>query len=268
MANKKKHIKLGEIEKKNIFSVPDQYFSSSALQAGGNLVSKKSALSRNIYQIPDQYFEELSFAIVTKIKAEKTLAEKTLKQNVFSVPGLYFEKQVDQILDKISSEKIVGDLKQTMYSVPEEYFDSLANDIQKRTTGKDVYKLPQQDFIPSLNPTYKYAVAAGIAVMIVLGGLRYFYPGEKIETAERKKIPAQISAEKLIAALSKKEIQAYLDLQDNVETADIVEISSQKKKDKIEEHFQQYILPEKLKKKEKQDLEIEIEDINIEDLEI
>jgi hypothetical protein len=125
---------LAEIEKTNVFSVPEGYFLTFDKQIlerikahnpliGGEKISPFMPASELLSEVPEGYFDSLPGIILRKIKrAESDNADEELKQlspmlysiqneNVFSVPAGYFENLPNTIIDAVKPQAKIVALK-------------------------------------------------------------------------------------------------------------------------------------------------------------
>ncbi len=189
---------LAEVQKKNVFTVPDGYFET--LRSNLLISVKEKAVNQTIKiaDLPEGYFENLSTAILDKIKTQQkntiakelvTLSEvlQSLQQKkLFDVPEGYFENLCTTILDKIkknSNNTIEEEIKElsplmkslqqiNVFEMPEGYFNTApyaiidAAKAAKITTAK-IVSMPKSGFF------FRYAAAAIITGVIAFGTYKY-----------------------------------------------------------------------------------------------
>ncbi len=105
---------LAKIEKENVFSVPEGYFDTLAIDLYKKL--NIDLIGVNNLSVPENYFENLSREILNKIKDSEIDAAQELRklspmlysiqnEKVFNVPTGYFQNLPDNILNKISDRQ-------------------------------------------------------------------------------------------------------------------------------------------------------------------
>jgi hypothetical protein len=180
MSKKGQNIKIEELEKKNVFSVPENYF------------------------------EKLPFEIIQKIEEKNPLTKQVFSKNVFQLPEGYFDNLSEAINKKVVPDEIFlsEKLKTTVFNTPENYFDELPLRIQEKTSGKK-----KQIFLPewNLQPALRYAAVACLLLIIALSGWwlfqnkEYNTPGVAYENVTK---PVDINV--FMAQLNKDDIRDYL----------------------------------------------------------
>lgn len=183
---------LADIEKRNVFSVPEGYFEVLAInvlkgiRAGTNLDIDKLS-------VPEGYFENLSSLVLTKIKS----LEQDDPANEL--------RSLSPMLYSIQNENV--------YTVPTGYFRDLQYEI--------LYKVKPQAKVVALsksNSIWKYAAAAVVTGFIGLSSLMMFNSSGTsansdtkllIQTANQFTNEQQING--AIATLSEDEIIKYLE---------------------------------------------------------
>lgn len=179
---------LAGIEKNNVFSVPDGYFSELSMDIFKRI---NTEFKTDRLTVPEGYFENLSATILNKIKAQEDNPSDELRtlspmlysiqnENVFTVPAGYFRNLEYDIMDKVRPQAKVISLKR--------------------------------------NSIWRYAAAAVVTGVIGLSSLMMFNKSqqstgagidEAINTASKFKNEQQING--AIATLSDDEIIKYLD---------------------------------------------------------
>ena len=190
--------RLSEMEKVNVFQVPEGYFMDLNERILTNVFINQNE-KNSLQQVPEGYFDSLSTRILSRIKQEES-AESEIKS---ISPALHYLKG------------------EQVFKVPEGYFDDLSDRILKRIkgqSGKVVY-------LDSVKKWWKYAAAAVVAVVITVASLQIFRsPGSKdgktlaaasenlpgyVQLASKYQTPRQL--DQGIASLSDDEIAKYLE---------------------------------------------------------
>ncbi|MEP6948824.1 MAG: hypothetical protein ABI863_06105 [Ginsengibacter sp.] len=176
---------LADLEKINVFGVPEGYFNELHLRiADYALLNNTSAVDninkRNLQQVPQGYFDTLSDSILAKIKAAyPESAEEELRsfspmlyalkgENVFSVPNGYFESFVENTVERLKqqpadSESAEEELRglspmlyalkgENVFSVPNGYFESFANNTVERVQQLPVATESAEEELHQLSP--------------------------------------------------------------------------------------------------------------------
>ena len=189
---------LAEIEKVNVFHVPEGYFIDLDEKIATNVFLKQD--EKNSFQkVPEGYFDSLSSKILSRINEEES-AESEIKS---ISPALHYLKE----------EKV--------FTVPEDYFDDLSDRILNRINGQNT-KIISFD---SPRKWWKYAAAAIITGIITITSLQIFKTtnsnsGKNMATASEN-IPAYVQLaskyktpkqlDQGIASLTDDEIARYLE---------------------------------------------------------
>ncbi len=208
----------------------------------------------NVFILPDGYFTLLENEIKLKVSKQSLLA----RPNLFSVPEGYFKSLEAKI--KGSILPAVSDNIQ-VHNVPEDYFNSLENQIySKIRSDKKVIKV---DFRSS--EIVKYAIAASVSLLLIASAILYFLPinQSQYEVATKSE---DLPVKSMIAMLNKTDITIYLENNENIETHDIMEFTSPLKQKAINKELEKIMLPVKIGEKEKQTLQMELDEIDISDL--
>jgi hypothetical protein len=214
MNKRRQNIKIEGLQKKNIFSVPENYFEKLPLEIIQKLETEnplvKEVFSKNIYQLPEGYFENLSEAINKRLQPDEIFLSEKIKTTVFSTPEGYFENLSEAINKRVQPGEIFlsEKIKTPVFTAPEGYFDKLPSLIQEKTTGKK-----KQIFLPewNLQPALRYAAVASVLLIIALSGWwlfqnrEYNSPGVAYENVNK---PADINV--LMAQLNNDDIRDYL----------------------------------------------------------
>jgi hypothetical protein len=191
---------LAEMEKVNIFQVPENYFFDLDQKIFTTVIIHQGEKD-NLQNVPQGYFDSLPGKILSKIKAEKN--ESVTDEIKALSPALFYLKE------------------ENIYTVPENYFDNLSDRILDKINGKETKVVS----ISSVRKWWKYAAAAVVAGVITISSLQIFNHtsvsnNKEIVTASAN-IPNYVKAssqyktpEKLsqgIASLSDDEIVNYLE---------------------------------------------------------
>jgi hypothetical protein len=172
---------LADLQKINIFSVPEGYFSELPFRITNyailnNTSPVENINKRNLQDVPAGYFDTLSDSILAKVKAaypEVTSSElhnlsplllSLRGENVFPIPKGYFDSLPDLILANIRksySENTKGELRslsptlynlrdENVFSVPDGYFDDLPRSILAKVST--TYSENAEDELRNLSP--------------------------------------------------------------------------------------------------------------------
>ena len=195
---------LASVEKKNVFTVPENYFENLAEKISLHtfLHETKKSQAENLQSVPAGYFDTLSSEILTKIKREE---EENAEESTL----------LSSLKDK------------NVFTVPEGYFDNLSENIISKIDRPAAKVIP----ISSAKSWWKYAAAAVVTGVIVVSSLQIFYRSPdmtKNHTAvtQSSDLPDYIqssfqykTAQQLdegIASLSPDEIAKYLENNGNI----------------------------------------------------
>ena len=254
---------LNQVEKKNIFSVPADYFHLLPKRIEGRILDCNSELKKNIYQLPDYYFEQLSVQINDKVGSENILINSNLKDNVFIAPDAYFIHLQGDIQAKTSVKirSTLDEKAENIHIVPDDYFDTLGDKIQERIGKKD--NVVKVDF--TTTSEFRYAIAASVTLLLIVSCVFFFQPYFVPQLSKVEDNQGAIAVS-LIASLDKKEIKKYLEKEEGIEMHDIIEYSSDQKKQKIKADFENNLLSIDIGEKEKHSLEMEWNDIDVSEL--
>jgi hypothetical protein len=154
--------------------------------------------AENIYAVPAGYFEGLAVTMLNRIKAmnaanvveELNYLSPRLnsfsKQNIYTVPAGYFENLSENVMLSIRegndyqtakeeienlSPLLSGLKKEMPYSVSQGYFDSI---IEKPVQETKVISITHRKW-------FRYAAAAVVIGIIILGGLKFFNSPNSID---------------------------------------------------------------------------------------
>ena len=195
---------LASVEKKNVFTVPENYFENLAEKISLHIFlhETKKSQAENLQSVPAGYFDTLSSEILTKIKREE---EENAEESTL----------LSSLKDK------------NVFTVPEGYFDNLSENIISKIDRPAAKVIP----ISSAKSWWKYAAAAVVTGVIVVSSLQIFYRSPdmtKNHTAvtQSSDLPDYIqssfqykTAQQLdegIASLSPDEIAKYLENNGNI----------------------------------------------------
>ncbi len=258
-------LNLADIPKENIFKVPDSYFESlPGVFLQRPILGINEDLQGVPLVIPKDYFENLHEKINRRIDELGGFQSLGAKESPFRVPEGYFESLETQLTHKIVPAKT--DVFNTN-ALPEDYFDTLTERIHERIEGREA---PETKVVSLYPEIVRYAVAASVVIFLSIAF--YFYQqklGQEQSDVAQVQVPqpSMDLAKNMIASLSKSDVTQYLEQQDDMEHHELLEYTSVKKKDKIRAAFEKEILPLKIRKQERQDLELELDNMDISDLE-
>lgn len=188
---------LAEIEKVNVFSVPEGYFIGLDEKIATTVFLQQDKKAE-FQKIPEGYFDSLSSRILSKIKEEEESAEEEIKS---ISPALHYLKE------------------ENVFNVPEGYFDNLSSRILRNIKGEETKIVS----FNSARKWWKYAAAAIVAGIITIFSYQLFIPPpsnnsvitassgmpEYIQMASQYKTAIEINQG--IASLSDEEIAKYLE---------------------------------------------------------
>lgn len=181
---------LAEVEKVNVFRVPEGYFND--LDKRMSTIVFLSQDEKNYFQkVPAGYFDSLSDKILSRIKENGQSAEEEIKE---LSPALHYLKQ------------------ENVFTIPDNYFDDLSDRIKEKVS-------PSAGKVISINRVqkwWKYAAAAVVAGIITVTSFEIYNNGGTgskmppyVQLSAQYKTPAQL--EKGISSLSADEIANYLE---------------------------------------------------------
>ena len=255
---------LAALDKVNVFTVPQGYFSSIAATVLACINEEENNLSasigeQNLYGVPQGYFNTLAGSILNKIKQEEGIYEELKivspaiaaisKENIFEVPQGYFNALPVSILNKINqaesvqeelkiiSPAIAAISKENIFEVPQGYFKNLQQNILQtiQPAAKVVYMQRRSSLL-------KYAAAAMVTGALALGVYKYSdkaIVGTQVALVENVKPVAAITLDPSIEKgksmddkqfteslnnLSEEEITQYLEK--NGDEADVAALAS------------------------------------------
>lgn len=190
---------LAEMEKVNVFSVPEGYFIDLDKKIATTVFLQQD--EKNIFQkVPEGYFDSLSSKIVSRIKEEEESGDSEIES---ISPALHYLKE----------EKV--------FTVPEGYFDNLSDRILNKIKGENAKVVS----FNSAKKWWKYAAAAVIAGIITITSMQLFKSqnsnyGKNI-AATSANVPAYVQLasqykttkqiDQGIASLTDDEIAKYLE---------------------------------------------------------
>jgi adenylate kinase len=188
---------LAGIPRNNVFIVPRGYFETISETILLCIKEETGAINNSAtVDVPKGYFDNLSATILDKIKAQQEnnsteeikalspLLHSLQQTNVFEVPQEYFESLDSAVADKIKVQQdavaaeeikvlspLLHSLKQTnVFEVPTGYFTSLPAKVLHAVNATTTAKVVR---IPKLRLIVKYAAAAAITGLMVLGVYKY-----------------------------------------------------------------------------------------------
>jgi hypothetical protein len=213
----------------------------------------------NVFRVPIGYFDQMSFESLQIRIENQDITEK--KHDVFTIPSGYF----DTLEQSIQGRVFVEEFSQvdSSLSVPEGYFEELSDKIFEKIDAPQATKT----MLLYQNNVFKYAVAALMLLAIGFGLVLRNQTESNVALNQNDKAqPSFDLAQTLIDNLHKDDVKHYLLQQENIDGHELLANTSSTKKQKILTTLQGNILPTKLKKQEKQDLELELEHLDISDL--
>lgn len=190
---------------------------------------------QNIFEVPHGYFEGFATHLLNRIKAleaknasEEITALSPLlaginKRNPYSVPDGYFNRMEQKMTEGIQehpdyqtaeeelnaiSTLLNGLTKTTPYSVPEGYFENLGTAISKNVKKKTGAKIVSL----SNHRLYRYAAAAVITGIILLGGVLYLNQQNRQNNNPVEAGKAWSKIEKQVEKISDKELKDFVQL--------------------------------------------------------
>jgi len=213
-------VALLNVNNKNYFSVPDNYFDDLASDILGYIFIK-SLPTENPLTVPALYFENFPDIILDKLYVRKNISPAIEEKKLYAVPDGYFNSLAENILNKIKSlsnpvtkelEEISPLLskmpKTNVYSVPDTYFEQSLSSINV-ADSKPPAKVVS--FGSKTRKWINYAAAACIAAILFGGG--YFYLDKnRIQSASPI---SEADVQRQISELSDDEIANYLEENNN-----------------------------------------------------
>jgi len=195
---------LASITKTNVFKTPEDYFEILDKRITANVILDENKNHR-VQQVPEGYFDALSTKILSKINNEETPVEEI--------------RQISPVLFSLKDENT--------FKAPNDYFENLNSSVlNKIEAGK-----AKVVSINSSRKWWRYAAAAAVAILIMIGSLQFFNNRgtsdyntkiasvsfnlpDYIKLSFQYKTPEQL--ESGIASLSDTDIVAYLEQHGNV----------------------------------------------------
>jgi hypothetical protein len=188
---------------------------------------------KNVFTVPENYFENLAEKICLHTRLNEN--KKTQAENFQEVPAGYFDTLSSQILAKIKREEakdaegesnLLSSLKgKNVFKVPEGYFDNLSENIISKIGRPAAKVIP----ISSAKRWWKYAAAAVVTGAIAVSSLQIFYKPDMTKNhsaAQSNDLPGYIQSsfqyktaqqiDEGIASLSTDEIAKYLEINGNI----------------------------------------------------
>lgn len=203
---------LAEMEKVNVFALPDGYFSDLEQRILTTIFIHQDE-KINTQKVPEGYFDSLTDKIFAKLKAEK---EENALEEIRSIsPALFYLKE------------------EKTFHIPENYFDHLSESIFNKIHPRETNVLS----LTSDKKWWKYAAAAVVTGAIVILSLPMFNQnsvlkdtkGVIVTTAKNQSYVQQSAQyktpEKLnqgIASLSDDEIVNYLEATGNILDEEVI----------------------------------------------
>lgn len=217
---------------------------------------------QNIYTVPNGYFEGLPTQILDRIKALEAsdakeelkylspLLSKVSKEVPYSVPAGFFQHLYEDVLRHVNkhqqqqtSEEEIETLSPLLsrvknknpYSVPAGYFENIVHGIEKKQAK--VISITRRSW-------YRFAVAAAIVGVIVIGGILFFNsrkvdPNKNPDEWIVKNVNKKVSGEKIdeFVRLAEDESLNVTDESDEAKQAEIKELM----KDVPEKEIQDFL---------------------------
>jgi hypothetical protein len=173
----------------------------------------------NIFSVPEAYFNDLAEIILAKVHAENI--SFGTKASPFKIPNGYFDGLAGNILNKISQHKdqsVYEELaeiapflnsisKEPVYQVPEGYFESLEITIPLKLDKPSVKVFS----FGNIRKTMQYALAACVAGILMFGAYMYTNQNsgnDDMVISYDSALKLNVSAE--LAETNEQEITAYL----------------------------------------------------------
>ncbi|HEU5365369.1 MAG TPA: hypothetical protein VFU62_07550 [Hanamia sp.] len=194
---------LANLEKVNVFKVPDNYFDDLDKKISTLLFLHQDEKNSS-QRVPEGYFDSLSDRILSKIKKE---ASETATEEI---------KEISPALHYLKEEQV--------FTIPENYFDNLSNRILDKIHPKKAKVIS----IKSSQKWWKYTAAAVIAGVLAISSLQIFnqktgkekIAASYIQVAQQYKTPQKL--DEGIASLSADEIAKYLEKTGTVLDEDVL----------------------------------------------
>jgi len=217
------------------YQVPDGYFEGLAEQIlarvkAETLPSVLQEAKQNPYAVPEGYFEGLPSIILNRVKTEalnsneeieaiSPLLSQLKNKQPFSIPAGYFNDLAENITDGAKAIDVVNEelenlsplmneLKQKKaYQVPEGYFDGLAEQVLEKAKSQKSAKVVSIGFTRKL---IRYAAAAVVAGLMIMGGWFYFNTPFTGTTDALTKVENEVNNTKLV---TDQALQEYVENQ-------------------------------------------------------
>lgn len=194
---------LANLEKVNVFKVPDNYFDDLDKKISTLLFLHQDEKNPS-QRVPEGYFDSLSDRILSKIKKE---ASETATEEI---------KEISPALHYLKEEQV--------FTIPENYFDNLSNRILDKIHPKKAKVIS----IKSSQKWWKYTAAAVISGVLAISSLQIFnqktgkekIAASYIQVAQQYKTPQKL--DEGIASLSADEIAKYLEKTGTVLDEDVL----------------------------------------------
>jgi len=209
---------LSKIEKKNFYSVPENYFLNfkSEMLEQVKLSGVKQELKtvapellkvekRSTVEVPIGYFNSFSGDLMKKIRANEVAAElkeiaptlsEAEKVNRVEVPANYFNAFPQQMMKRIAAEE-----KTKQVAITPKWFESLNNALEN--IAAVIFK-----------PKYSFAFA-GMTTMLIVGVMFFMKVEEQCADLDCK-----------MAALSNEELNTYLDSNMDESSEEVFELNA------------------------------------------
>lgn len=166
----------------------------------------------NVYSVRGDYFNDLPKSTLEHVKKDLFESKLAPSKVPFFVPAGYFDRLSSQIMQKVIGQSVQKEIymelaeiapllntisRSATYSVPDGYFENLT--LQSKTMKPGIVSITRTGRF------LRYAVAAVISGLLVLGGIRYTGEDKIVKsTGEVSNFSQQVNQ------LSEEEIENYL----------------------------------------------------------
>ena len=226
---------VAQIQPVTPYQVPNGYFEGLAEQIlarvkAENLSPVLQEAKENPYSVPQGYFEALPSIILNRVKtaalnsneeieAISPLLSQLKNKQPFSVPAGYFNDLPENITDGAKAIDVVNEELENLsplmnglkekkaYQVPEGYFDGLAEQVLEKAKSQKGAKVISIGFTRKL---MRYAAAAVVAGLIIMGGWFYFDTSFVTPTDPLAKVEKAVTNTKLV---TDQALQEYVESQ-------------------------------------------------------
>lgn len=174
----------------------------------------------NIFSVPETYFADLSEEILEKVDNDFSFLMTASENHTFKIPDGYFQNFADNILNKIKNleEGNVNESEQqfspmlnslrnkNVFTVPQGYFENLASIISDKINVKPVPKI-----VSIKNYFWNYAAAAIVTGIIAISSLWISNKSLQQPAVKQTNVTASVPASYLQEALKYKSEQQIED---------------------------------------------------------